>query len=140
MADGTIIILRYCYHVQNCLLLHFFIDNSWVSNGLRMSSPQASSFLVSACLLLVVVLPSTKQDVSSTAAASAPGTSFRSDSRSRALQCSCLWRRKIQGPEAPRGSEVPRFRPPLHPSSLRMPVVSWPAAVMQLSQLSFCVL
>jgi hypothetical protein len=75
-------------------------------------------------------LPSTKQDVSSTAAASAPGTSFRSDSRSRALQCSCLWRRKIQGPEAPRGSEVPRFRPPLHPSSLRMPVVSWPAAVV----------
>ena len=53
---------------------------------------------------------------------------------SECSECSkcCLWRRKFQDPKAPRsrGSEVPRFRPPLHPSSLRMPVVSWPAAVV----------
>lgn len=148
---GTAIMCRIVFCCL--LLLHFFIDKSWVSNGLRMSSPQASSFLVSACLLLVVVLPCSAKHQTGRVLNSCcfcPRYKFQKRLQVTSLavqQCSSaavqlpLETKNPRPRGAPRRPEAPRSRgsgPPLHPSSLRTPAVSWPVAVMSCHSVMFC--
>ena len=136
---GTAIICRIVFCCL--LLLHFFIDKSWVSNGLRLKLLLFLSQLVSCwswfcqapnrtCPQQLLLLPQVQVSEAT------PG--HEPCSAAVQLPLETEKSKAPRHPEAPRGSEVPRFRPPLHPSSLRTPVVSWPAAVISCHSVMFC--